>query len=311
MFGRSERYNEMGLGMSNENLRDLNAFVAVAREGSFTRAAARLGVSQSALSQAIRNLEERIQIRLLNRTTRNVSPTEAGERLLSEVAPALEQIDRGFARLESLRERPAGTIRISADEYAIHTLLWPALERFLRLYPEIDVELVTDYGRRDIVRERIDAGVRRGKLVSKDMIALRIGPDLPMAVVGSPSYLAERKPPGRPQDLSDHACINLRLPTHGEFLAWAFSKGGKDLRVATEGRLVFTSVMQVRQACLAGFGLAYLPLDLVAGHVASGELVEVLADWRRVYEGYHLYYPSRRQQSPAFAALIAALRHRG
>lgn len=295
--------------MSNENLRDLNAFVAVAEEGSFTRAAARLGVSQSALSQTVRNLEERVGIRLLNRTTRNVSPTEAGERLLAEVAPALEQIDRGFAQLGSLRERPSGTIRLSADEYAVLSLLWPALERFLPLYPEIDVELVTDYGRTDVVRERFDAGVRRGKLVSKDMIALRIGPDIPMVVVGAPSCFAERKAPKRPQDLSEHDCINLRLPTHGEFFAWTFSKGGKDLRVTTEGRLVFTSVVQVRQACLAGFGLAYLPLDFVSRHIAGGELVEVLADWRKTFEGYHLYYPNRRQHPPALAVLIDALRY--
>lgn len=297
--------------MSNENLRDLNAFVVVAEEGSFTRAAARLGVSQSALSQTVRNLEERVGIRLLNRTTRNVSPTEAGERLLSEVTPALEQIDRGFAQLGSLRERPSGTIRLSADEYAILSLLWPALEQFLALYPEIDIELVTDYGRTDVVRERFDAGVRRGKLVSKDMIALRIGPDIPMVVVAAPSCFAGRKPPRRPQDLSDHTCINLRLPTHGEFFAWTFSKGGKDMRVTTEGRLVFTSIVQVRQACLAGFGLAYLPLDFVAGHIASGALVEVLADWRKTFEGYHLYYPNRRQHPPALAALIEALRFRG
>lgn len=296
--------------MSNENLRDLNAFVTVAEEGSFTRAAARLGVSQSALSQTVRNLEERVGIRLLNRTTRNVSPTEAGERLLSEVAPALEQIDRGFAQLGSLRDRPSGTIRLSADEYAVLSLLWPALERFLALYPEINIELVTDYGRTDVVRERFDAGVRRGKLVSKDMIALRIGPDIPMVVVGAPSCFLEQKPPERPQDLSDHVCINLRLPTHGEFFAWTFSRDGKDLRVTTEGRLVFTSVVQVRQACLSGFGLAYLPLDFVAGHIAAGELVEVLADWRKTFEGYHLYYPNRRQHPPALAALIEALRYR-
>jgi DNA-binding transcriptional LysR family regulator len=296
--------------MSTENLRDLNAFVIVAEEGSFTRAAARLGVSQSALSQTVRNLEERVGIRLLNRTTRNVSPTEAGERLLSEVAPALEQIDHGFAQLGSLRERPSGTIRISADEYAILSLLWPALERFLVKYPEINVELVTDYGRTDVVRERFDAGVRRGKLVSKDMIAQRIGPDMPMVVVGAPSCFAERKPPRRPQNLSEHACINLRLPTHGELFAWTFSKGRKDLRVTTEGRLVFTSVVQVRQACLAGFGLAYLPLDFVARHIASGDLVEVLADWRKTFEGYHLYYPNRRQHPPALAVLIEALRYR-
>jgi len=297
--------------MPDENLRDLNAFVVVAEEASFTRAAARLGVSQSALSQTVRNLEERVGIRLLNRTTRNVSPTEAGERLLSRVAPALEQIGQGFAQLGSLLERPSGTIRISADEYAIQSLLWPALEPFLFRYPEINVELVTDYGRTDVVRERFDAGVRRGKLVSKDMIAQRIGPDVSMAVVGAPSCFSERKRPKRPQDLSDHACINLRLPTHGEFFAWTFSGGGKDLRVTTEGRLVFTSIIQVRLACLAGFGLAYLPLDFVSQDIAAGDLVEVLGDWRKTFEGYHLYYPNRRHHPPALSALIDALRHRG
>lgn len=297
--------------MSSENLRDLKAFVTVAGEGSFTRAAARLGISQSALSQSVRNLEERIGIRLLNRTTRNVSPTEAGERLLAEVVPALEQIDRGFTQLGSLRDRPSGTIRLSADEYAVQSLLWPALRPFLARYPEIHVELVTDYGRTDIVRDRFDAGVRRGRLVSKDMIAQRIGPDLSMAVVGAPACLAGRTAPKRPQDLAEHDCINLRLSTHGEVFAWTFSKGGKDLRVTTQGRLVFTSVVQVRQACLAGFGLAYLPHDYVARHIAAGELVEVLADWRKTFEGYHLYYPNRRQHPPALAALIAALRHGG
>lgn len=297
--------------MNTENLRDLNAFVVVAEERSFTRAAARLGVSQSALSQTVRNLEERVGIRLLNRSTRNVSPTEAGERLLAEVAPAMEQIDRGFARLGSLLERPSGTIRLSADEYAIQSLLWPALKDFLRRFPEINLELVTDYGRTDVVRERFDAGVRRGKLVSKDMIALRIGPDVPMAVVGAPSCFVGNRRPKRPQDLSEHACINLRLPTHGEVFAWTFSEGGRDLRVTTQGQAVFTSVLQVREACLAGFGLAYLPRDYVASQIDAGELVEVLADWRKTFEGYHLYYPSRRQHPPALAALIDALRYKG
>lgn len=296
--------------MPNENLRDLQAFVTVAREGSFTRAAARLGVSQSALSQTLRNLEERVGIRLLNRTTRNVSPTEAGERLLTHVTPALEEIERGFAQIGTLLDRPTGTIRISADEYAIETVLWPRLSPFLADYPEIGIELVTDYGRTDIVRERFDAGVRRGKLVSKDMIAMRIGPDVPMAVVAAPSCLAGRKRPRTPQDLSGHPCINLRLPTHGELMAWTFSKGGKDLRATAEGRLVFTSVRQIREAALAGFGLAYLPVDYVSDAIEAGRLVEVLADWRKTFEGYHLYYPNRRQQSPALVALIAALRYR-
>lgn len=297
--------------MGNENLRDLNAFVTVAEEGSFTRAAARLGVSQSALSQTVRHLEERVGIRLLNRSTRNVSPTEAGERLLSRVRPALEEIDQGFTEIGSLRERPSGRLRLSADEYAIQSLLWPALERFLVQFPEIDVELVTDYGRGDIVRDRFDAGIRRGKLVSKDMIAAPIGADIPMVVVGAPSCFADRRKPRTPQDLSDHRCINLRLPTHGELFAWTFSKGGKDVRVTTSGQVVFTSLLQVRQACLAGFGLAYMPLDFAARHIAAGELVEVLGDWRKTFEGYHIYYPSRRQQPPALAALIDALRRRG
>jgi len=297
--------------MPNENLRDLNAFVAVAEEGSFTRASVRLGVSQSALSQTVRNLEERVGIRLLNRTTRNVAPTEAGERLLSSVAPALEEIERGFTRLGTLRDRPAGTVRISADEYAIQSVLWPALERFLREFPEISIELTTDYGRADIVHDRHDAGVRRGKLVSKDMIAMRIGPDVPMAVVAAPSCFGDRKRPKEPHDLADHSCINLRLPTHGALFDWTFSKGGKDLRVSTHGRLVFTSVHDVRQACLAGFGLAYLPRDYVIRWLEGGQLVEVLSAWRKTFEGYHLYYPNRRQHPPALAALIEALRYRG
>ncbi|SCD22941.1 LysR family transcriptional regulator [Brucella inopinata] len=296
--------------MQNENLRDLNAFVAVAETGSFTRAAAQLGVSQSALSQTIRNLEERVGIRLLNRTTRYVSPTEAGERLLAQVGPALTEIASGFAQIGELRERPAGTVRLSADEYAIQSVLWPALERFLAEFPDIHIELTTDYGRSDVVRERQDAGVRRGKLVSRDMIALRISPDIPMATVATPGFLEKGGKPKRPQDLSDHDCINLRLPTHGEFFAWTYSRHGKDIRITTQGRLVFTSIAQVLQACLAGFGFAYLPRDYAAQHIESGALVEVLADWRKTFEGYHLYYPNRRQHPPALAALIEALRYR-
>lgn len=297
--------------MTSENLRDLNAFVAVAEEGSFTRAAARLGVSQSALSQTVRNLEERVGVRLLNRTTRNVSPTEAGQQLLARVSPALQEIDLGLAQVGALRERPAGTLRISADEYAIQSVLWPALERFLIAFPEVNVELTTDYGRVDLARERYDAGVRRGGLVAGDMIAVRIGPEIPMAIVGSPSYFEMRARPARPQELSGHACINLRLPTHGELFAWTLSEHGKDLRVSTEGRLVFSSLSQVLQGCRAGFGLAYLPLDYVARDLADGALVQVLAGYRKTFEAYHLYYPSRRQQPPALSALVAALRYRG
>lgn len=292
----------------NENLRDLNAFVVVAEEGSFTRAAARLGVSQSALSQTIRNLEERLGIRLFNRTTRNVSPTQAGEQLLAAVEPALAQIDRGLEQLGTLRERPAGTIRISADEYAIHNVLWPVLEKFLVDYPDIHVDLTTDYGRTDIVHERYDAGVRRGQLVSKDMIALRISPDIPMAVAAAPTFLKRHGKPVKPRDLAEFSCINLRLPTHGELLPWHFVKNGKEIRVTTSGQLVLTSLFQIREACLAGLGLAWLPQDLVATPVAAGELVEVLTAWRKVFEPYHLYYPSRRQHSSAMVALIDTLR---
>tara|TARA_A100001391_G_scaffold29130_3_gene15663 strand:+ start:2278 stop:3168 length:891 start_codon:yes stop_codon:yes gene_type:complete len=291
-----------------ENLRDLNAVVIVAQEGSFTRAAARLGVSQSALSQTVRNLEERLGIRLFNRTTRSVWPTEAGERLLLRVTPALEEIKLGLDQLDTLRERPAGRLRLSADEFAIETVLWPRLRRFLADYPDVSLELISDYRRGDVVGEGLDAGVRRGKLVSKDMISRRIGPDIPMAVVGAPAYLQDREPPKTPQDLTRHECINLRLPTHGEVFAWTLHKKDKDMRVSASGRLVFTSIAQVRSACLDGFGLAYLPLEYVAPHIDRGELVEVLGAWRKVFEGYHLYYPNRHQHPPALAALIEALR---
>lgn len=296
--------------MRSDDLRDLNAFVAVAREGSFTRAAARLGVSQSALSQTVRSLEERLGVRLLNRTTRNVSPTEAGERLLARAAPALEEIEEGFTQLTALRDRPAGTIRISADEYAIHSVLWPRLPAFLAAYPDVRVELTTDYGRGDIVRDRQDAGVRRGRLVSKGMVAVRIGPDVRMAVVGAPSYLAGRDRPRAPQDLADHPCINLRLPTHGELFGWTFSRQGPDLHVSPDGPLVVTSVRQMLDGALAGLGFTYLPYDYVRPHIESGDLDEVLSDWSKTFEGYHLYYPSRRQQPTALAALVAALRYR-
>lgn len=296
--------------MADENLRDLHAFVAVAEDGSFTRAAARLGVSQSALSQTVRNLEERLGIRLLNRTTRSVSPTDAGERLLARVSPALAQIADGLDQIGRLRERPSGTLRLSADEFAIENVLWPKLQTFLADYPEINLELVTDYGRSDIVQGRFDAGVRRGNLVSRDMIALRIGPDIPMAVVAKPSCFETRPAPERPEVLAEHDCINLRLPTHGELFNWTFTKNGRDMRVATTGRLVFTTLPQVRAACLAGFGLAYLPRAYVSSKLKAGTLVEVLSGWRKTFEGYHLYYASRRDHAPALAALIETLRFR-
>lgn len=296
--------------MSNENLRDLSAFVAVAEEGSFTRAAARLGVSQSALSQTIRGLEERLGLRLLNRSTRSVAPTEAGGRLLTRVQPALREIDDGLTQLSELREKPAGTIRITADEFAVHHVLWPAIERFLPNYPDILVDLITDYGRTDIVSDRYDAGVRRGRLVAHDMIAVPISADIRMAVVGSPDYLASRPQPRLPQDLVGHSCINLRLPHHGQFFAWTFRKGGKEQRVKVEGQLVFSTLPAVLTATLAGFGLAYMPEAMVAPFVESGQLVEVLPPWRQTFERYHLYYSNRRHASPAFSLLVDALRYR-
>jgi DNA-binding transcriptional LysR family regulator len=297
--------------MPRENVTDLLAFLAVARERSFTRAAAQLGVSQSALSHTIRGLEERLGIRLLTRTTRSVSPTEAGERLLHTVGPHFEEIDVELAALSALREKPAGTIRITAGEHSAHQILWPVLSRFLPGYPDIKVEIIVDYGLTDIVAKRYDAGVRLGEQVAKDMIAVRIGPDMCMAVVGAPSYFAERKQPLTPQDLTAHNCINLRLPTYGGLYAWEFEQGGRELKVRVEGQMVFNSSALRENAVLAGLGLAYLPEDLVEPYLAEGRLIRVLADWCPPFPGYHLYYPSRRQLSPAFALLVDALRYRG
>lgn len=297
--------------MARENLNDLLAFVAVARERSFTRAAARLGVSQSALSHTVRGLEARLGLRLLSRTSRSVAPTEAGERLLRTVGPRLDEIDAEIAALSELREKPAGTVRITAGEHAADAVLWPALERFLPDYPDIKVEIATDYGLTDIVAERYDAGVRHGEQVAKDMVAVRIGPDMRMAVVGAPGYLARHEPPRIPHDLTAHDCINLRLPTYGGLYAWEFEKDGRELRVRVEGRLVFNNTALRLGAALAGFGLAYLPEGRVQAHVAEGRLVRVLEDWCPPFPGYHLYYPSRRQHAPAFALLVEALRYRG
>jgi DNA-binding transcriptional LysR family regulator len=296
--------------MQRGKLDDLVAFLAVGRERSFTKAAAKLGVSQSALSHAIRELEARLGVRLLTRTTRSVSPTEAGERLLHTLGPRFEEIDAELAALSELREKPAGTIRITATDYAADTILWPKLAKLLRQYPDIKVEIIIDYGLTDIVAQRFDAGVRNGEQVAKDMIAVRIGPDMRMAVVGAPSYFRDRPEPKKPQDLIGHDCINLRLPTHGGLYAWEFEKGGRELKVRVEGQLVFNGTFQMLNAALAGFGLAYVPEDLAQPHLAKGRLKRVLEDWCPPYSGYHLYYPSRRQSSAAFALLVDALRHR-
>jgi DNA-binding transcriptional LysR family regulator len=297
--------------MQRGHLDDLKAFVAVGRERSFTKAAAKLGVSQSALSHTIRALETRLGVRLLTRTTRSVSPTDAGERLLHTVASRLEEIDAELAALGELRDKPAGTIRLTAAEYALDTLLWPKLAKFLRGYPDIKVEISVDNGLTDIVAQRFDAGVRAGEQVAKDMIAVRIGPDMRMAVVAAPSYFKTRPEPKKPQDLIGHSCINLRLPTHGGLYAWEFAKGARELKARVEGQLVFNGTFQMVNAALSGFGLAYVPEELAQPHLAKGRLKRVLEDWCPPYAGFHLYYPSRRQSSAAFALLVEALRWRG
>ncbi len=297
--------------MLRENLNDVLAFLAVARDRSFTRAAAKLGVSQSALSHTIRGLEARLGLRLLARTTRSVAPTEAGERLLRKLGPRFDEIGAELAEPSELRDKPAGTFRITSGEHAAEAILWPALAKLLPSYPDIKVELNVDYGLTDIVAERYDAGVRLGEQVAKDMIAVRIGPDFRMAVVGAPSYFARRPKPKDPKDLTAHDCINIRLPTYGGIYAWEFEKRGRALKVRVEGQLVFNNIALRVNAALAGLGLAYLSEDQVQEHVAEGRLVRVLGDWCPPFSGYHLYYPSRRQAAPALALLVEALRYRG
>jgi DNA-binding transcriptional LysR family regulator len=296
--------------MARGTVNDLIALLAVAREGSFTRAAAKLGMSQPALSRTISTLEARLGLRLLTRSTRSVAPTEAGERLIQTVGPHFDGIEAGLNALTELREKPAGHLRITSVEHATDTILAPALARLLPDYPDICVEVSNDYALTDIVAERYDAGVRLGEQVAKDMIAVRIGPDFRQAVVGSPSYFGRRPRPRTPHDLTDHACINLRLPTSGGLWSWPFAKGGRELRVRAEGSLVFNTIPMMAKMALAGLGLANLPEDVVQDHVKEGRLVRVLADWSAPASGYHLYYPSRRQPTPAFALLVNTLRYR-
>ncbi|MEW6341896.1 MAG: LysR family transcriptional regulator [Pseudomonadota bacterium] len=296
--------------MARENFNDLLAFLAVARERSFTRAAARLGVSQSALSHTIRALESRLGLRLLTRTTRSVAPTPAGERLLATVGPRFEEIDEELAALSELRDKPAGTIRITADEVAAREVLWPKLARVLPDYPDIKVEIVIDFGLTDIVAQQFDVGVRLGDQVAKDMIAVRAAPDMHMAVVGAPSYFAKHGRPRTPQQLTEHSCINLRLPTYGGLYAWEFEKAGHELKVRVEGQLVFNTTSLMLEAALDGCGLAYVPEDVVRPYLDDNRLKLVLKDWCPTFPGYHLYYPSRRQSSRALAVLIEALRYR-
>ena len=297
--------------MARDSMNDLAAFLEVARERNFTRAAAHLGVSPSALSHTVRKLEERLGMRLLTRTTRSVSATEAGERLLASIGPHFDEIERGVAALSDLRDKPAGTIRITASDHSAETLLWPALEKFLPDYPDIHIEVSVDDTLRDIVEERFNAGVRLGEQVARDMIAVRIGPDVRMTVVGSPSYFKNHPRPRTPHDLASHQCINLRLRTLGGVYPWEFEKRGREVKVRVEGQLAFNDARLMIKAARSGIGLAYIFEDLVEPDIASGALISVLRDWSPPFPGYHLYYPSRRQQSPAFALLVDALRYRG
>lgn len=296
--------------MRRENVNDYLAFIAVARERSFTNAAAQLGVSQSALSYTVRTLEARLGLRLLTRTTRSVSVTEAGERLLNRIGPHFDEIESEIAALSGMRDKPAGTVRITTVEHAAETILWPRLTRLLLDYPDINIEIISEYGLKDIVADRYDAGVRLGEQVDKDMISVPIARDFRFAVVGAPSYFEGRQSPITPHDLTEHSCIKLRLPTHGSFYVWEFYKDGRELKVRIEGRAAFSTVSLMRQAALDGLGLAYLPEDHVDAAMQEGRLVRVLVDWCPPRPAYHLYYPSHRQHSPVFALVLKALRHR-
>ncbi|NYT60416.1 LysR family transcriptional regulator [Alcaligenaceae bacterium] len=296
--------------MALETFSDVLAFVHVVREGSFTRASALLGVSPSALSHAVRGLETRLGVRLLTRTTRSIATTEAGERLFSSVAPRFEDIDAEVAAVKELRDKPVGTVRITSAEHAATSVLWPKLSKVMGDYPDINVELTIDYTLGDIVSQRFDAGVRVGDQVAKDMIAVRISPDLRMAVVGSPGYFATRSLPRSPHDLNEHNCIRLRLPTHGGFLPWDLDKDGEETKFPVSGQWVFNNSSSIVRAALAGYGLAYVPEDMVVEDIAAGRLVRVLEDWCSPYPGYHLYYPSRRQSSGALTVIVDALRYR-
>ena len=297
--------------MPRENFNDLQAFVVIAREGSFTRGAAQLGVSQSALSHCIRGLEARLGVRLLTRTTRSLALTEAGEQLYATVAPRLEEIEAQMHAVSEFRDKPVGTLRITTSEHAASHILWPKLHKVLADYPDIKVEITIDYALTDIVAQRYDAGVRLGDQVAKDMIAVPIGPPLRMAVVGSPDYFTRYAIPQTPADLPRHCCVNLRLPTYGGLLQWDFEKDGQAVKVRVEGQWTFNSSAPMLRAALAGCGLAYVPDDMVHAHIADGALVRVLQDWCEPFAGYHLYYPNRRQYSRALGVVIDALRYPG
>lgn len=296
--------------MNDIDLNNLLAFIVVARERSFTRAAAQLGISQSALSHTIRRLEEKMGIRLLTRTTRGVSTTEAGERLYMNLGPHYEGIQTELSALYALNDKPAGTIRISTHDRPADTILWPKLSKLLPLYPELNIEISINYELIDIVAERFDAGVRLGDQVAKDMIAVRISPDVRMAVVGAPSYFKNRVIPQTPQELTGQNCIRLRLPTHGGIYAWEFEKGGQILHVQVQGQMIFNQSVHILNAALQGYGIAYLPEEQIKPYVDQGQLIQLLEPWCPTFPGYHLYFPSRRQSSPAFSLVVDTLRYR-
>lgn len=297
--------------MAHTKVNDLQAFLAVARDQSFTKAADRLGITPSALSHTIRALEERLGVRLLARTTRNVAPTEAGERLMRSIAPLFDQITAEVEALGELRDKPRGTIRVTCTDDQIELCLRPMLAGFLKDYPDITLEFYVDYGFTNVVEERFDAGIRLGEAISKDMIAVRIGPDWRLVVVGSPAYFDRNPPPKTPHDLTKHACVNIRHRPSGSIYAWEFEKNGKAFTVKVEGQLVFNSIMHVLNAAVDGIGLAYVPEELVAPYLADGRLKQVLTSWCPYFQGYHLYFPNRRQASPAFSAFVKALKYRG
>jgi DNA-binding transcriptional LysR family regulator len=295
--------------MARDNVNDLAVFLAIAREQSFTRAAAKLGVSPSALSHAVRLLEERLGIRLLTRTTRRVSLTEAGEKLLNSIQPHFDGIESALSQLTELRDKPAGLVRVTAGEHAANSILWPAIQRLLPHYPDIKFEVTVESGLTDIVAERYDAGIRLGEQLDADMIAVRISPEMRMVTVGSPEYFGRNPQPKTPQDLTSHACINLRLPTYGGYLVWEFEKDGREVKVRVDGPLVFNNSAMAMKAALAGAGIGHFLEDHALENIRAGRLVPVLDDWSPPFAGYYLYYPSRRQMSPAFAVLVDALRY--
>ena len=297
--------------MAQSKVNDLQAFVAVARDRSFTKAAARLGITPSALSHTMRAFEERLGVRLLARTTRNVSTTEAGERLLRSIAPLFDQLAAEVEALGELRDKPAGTIRITCTDDSIEMSVRPMLAGFLREYPDITLEFYVDYGFTNVVEERFDAGIRLGEAISQDMIATRIGPDWRLVVVGAPEYLERNPLPETPYDLTRHACVNIRHRPSGAIYAWEFEKDGQEVTVKVEGQLVFNSMPHVINAAVDGIGLAYVTEDMARPYLADGRLEMILSDWCPYFSGFHLYYPNRRQASPAFSAFVEALRYRG